>query len=79
MKKIRIIAQLIDEDLHELIAERYEQTSTMITSNLMVKKWQQAFNNKLLGVATIDRLKQNIYLVTLDDKSYRRVQKRNNK
>lgn len=68
-----------DEDLHELIAERYEQSSTIITSNLALEEWQQAFSNKLLGTATIDRLKHNASLVILDGKSYRSVKKETKK
>lgn len=60
-----------DEDLHELIAERYEASSTIITSNLAISEWEQAFYNKLLGVATIDRLQHNAYQVVLEGKSYR--------
>ena len=62
-----------DEDLHELIAERYENTSTILTSNLALEEWQQAFANQLLGVATIDRLRHNAYKVVLDGKSYRSI------
>jgi hypothetical protein len=32
-----------DEDLHDLIAERYEQASTIVTSNLDFPEWDQAF------------------------------------
>ncbi len=32
-----------DEDLHDLIAERYEQTATVVTSNLDFTEWDQAF------------------------------------
>jgi DNA replication protein DnaC len=60
-----------DEDLHELIAERSEQASTIFTSNLTLDEWQQAFSNKLLGIATIDRLRHNAYQVFLEGKSYR--------
>ncbi len=66
-----------DEDLHELIAERYEHTSTLFTSNLALEEWQQAFTNKLLGVATIDRLRHNANLVTLEGKSYRSINSKN--
>lgn len=68
-----------DENLHELIAERYEQTSTLITSNLALKEWQQAFDNQLLGVATIDRLQQQAYVVLLEGKSYRSPQTQSKK
>jgi DNA replication protein DnaC len=32
-----------DEDLHDLIAERYERASTIVTSNLDFQEWDQAF------------------------------------
>ena len=45
-----------DEDLHDLIAERYEQTTTIVTSNLDFSEWDQAFPaNRLLASATLDR------------------------
>ena len=55
-----------DEDLHDLIAERYERTATIVTSNLDFSEWGDAFPNKLLGAATIDRLRHGAYQVTLD-------------
>lgn len=61
-----------DEDLHELIAERYEAASTLVTSNLDLPEWDQAFPaNRLLASATLDRLRHNAYCLTLDGKSYR--------
>ena len=61
-----------DEDLHELIAERYERTATIITSNLDFTEWDQAFpSNPLLASATLDRLRHNAYCLTLDGQSYR--------
>lgn len=61
-----------DEDLHELIAERYERTATLVTSNLDLPEWDQAFPaNKLLASATLDRLRHNAYCLVLDGKSYR--------
>lgn len=61
-----------DEDLHDLIAERYERTATLVTSNLDFTEWDQPFNsNKLLAAATLDRLRHNAYCLTLDGQSYR--------
>ena len=53
-----------DEDLHDLISERYERTTTVVTSNLDYDEWDQAFavnrlpnnplfNRSALGVACI--------------------------
>ena len=62
-----------DEDFHELVAHRYEQRSTIITSNLEFGEWDQAFaRNKLLATATLDRLLHNAYRLTLQGKSYRK-------
>ena len=61
-----------DEDFHDLIAERYENRSTILTSNLDFSEWGDAFaTNKLLGAATIDRLRHAAYRVELDGESFR--------
>jgi DNA replication protein DnaC len=60
-----------DEDLHDLVAERYEQAATIVTSNLDFPEWGEAFPNRLLGAATLDRLRHNAYRVTLEGDSYR--------
>jgi DNA replication protein DnaC len=61
-----------DEDLHDLIAERYETAATIVTSNLDFGEWDQAFPaNRLLASATLDRLRHNAYCLVLDGQSYR--------
>ena len=61
-----------DEDLHDLIAERYETAATIVTSNLDFGEWDQAFPaNRLLASATLDRLRHNAYCLVLDGASYR--------
>lgn len=68
-----------DEDMHALIVERSETAATIFTSNLDLPEWQQAFSNKLLGVATIDRLRHHAYQVILEGKSYRADKNTNKK
>ncbi len=60
-----------DEDFHDLVAERYERAATIVTSNLDFAEWGEAFPNRLLGAATLDRLRHGAYRVVLDGKSYR--------
>ena len=60
-----------DEDFHDVIAERYERKSTIVTSNLDIPEWTDAFPNRILGEATIDRLRHGAYTVVLEGKSYR--------
>ena len=61
-----------DEDFHDLIAERYERTATILTSNLAFDEWGAAFPaNKMIGAATLDRLRHGAYKIVLDGESYR--------
>jgi len=60
-----------DEDFHDVISERYERKSTIVTSNLDTPEWTDAFPNKLLGSATIDRLRHGAYTVVLEGNSFR--------
>ena len=60
-----------DENFHDLVAERYERTATVITSNLGFTEWGEAFPNKLLSASTLDRLRHAAYQLVLDGKSYR--------
>ena len=57
---------------HNLIAERYERTATILTSNLHFDEWGAAFAaNKMIGAATLDRLRHGAYKLVLDGDSYR--------
>ena len=58
------------EDLHDLVAERYERGATIV-SNLDFSEWGDAFPNRLLGAATLDRLRHGAYRLTLEGESYR--------
>jgi len=60
-----------DEDFHDLISERYEQTATIVTSNLDFSEWGDAFPNRLLGAATLDRLRHGAYRLVLEGDSCR--------
>lgn len=64
-----------DEDFHDLISERYERASTLVTSNLDFNEWGNAFPNRLLAAATLDRLRHNAYQIVLEGKSFRGKEK----
>jgi len=61
-----------DEDFHDLVAERYERAATVVTSNLDFTEWGDAFPNRLLAAATLDRLRDGAYRLVLDGESYRK-------
>jgi DNA replication protein DnaC len=66
-----------DEDFHDLISERYERVSTIVTSNLDFSEWGSAFPNQLLAAATLDRLRHNAHRLVLEGASYRGHQETN--
>jgi DNA replication protein DnaC len=68
---LRPIRSPQDEDFHDLISQRYENTSTLVTSNLDFNEWGEAFPNRLLAAATLDRLRHNAHRVILDGNSFR--------
>ncbi|KVN97967.1 ATP-binding protein [Burkholderia ubonensis] len=61
-----------DEDFHDLVAARYEHVATILTSNLDFGEWGAAFlDNRILGTATLDRLRHGAYRLVLEGDSYR--------
>lgn len=59
------------EVLFVLLAERYEQRSMVITSNLVFSKWQQIFKDEMTTNAAIDRLVHHATILELNAESYR--------
>ena len=68
---LKPLSRVEEEDMHELIDKRAEMASTILTSNLHPSEWVDSFSNKLLGVATADRLQHNATLIKLEGKSFR--------
>jgi len=59
------------EDLYEIIRERYEQRSILITSNRAPEEWVEIFGNPLLASAALDRLTHHAHVITINGASYR--------
>jgi len=59
------------EVLFVLLADRYEQRSMVITSNLVFSKWQQIFKDEMTTNAAIDRLVHHATILELNAESYR--------
>ena len=58
--------------LFQVISARYEQGSTLITSNRAFKEWPKIFNNdSTLTAALLDRLLHHAETVVIEGKSYR--------
>ena len=61
-------------DLLEIIEDRYNRTSTIITSQLPTESWHEALGDATLGDAILDRLVHNSYKIALEGPSKRKQQ-----
>jgi DNA replication protein DnaC len=59
--------------LFELIAERYESSSLIITSNQPFSEWDQVFPDSTMAVAAIDRLVHHAVVINVQGASYRKT------
>jgi len=57
--------------LNELLSEKYETGSIIITSNRDISNWDELFNEKIIASALIDRIFHNAHLINITGKSYR--------
>lgn len=60
--------------LFELIADRYENASLIITSNQPFGEWDSIFPDNMMAVAAIDRLIHHGAIINIAEESYRKAQ-----
>jgi len=60
--------------LFELIAERYETGSIIITANQPFSEWNNIFPDNMMAVAAIDRLVHHSTIINIKEESYRKNQ-----
>jgi len=59
------------ELLFELIPQRYERRSTLITSNLPFEEWTETFGTERLTGALLHRLTHHVNILEINSESYR--------
>jgi DNA replication protein DnaC len=57
--------------MFELISRRYQNKSTLITTNRPFAEWREVFPNAACVVSLIDRLVHNAEIIAIDGDSYR--------
>src|SRR3972149_5672521 len=74
------LSPLTDEqrrDLLELLDDRHEKCSTIVTSQLPIKLWHESIGDKTLADAILDRLVHNAYRLELKGDSMRKSRNEN--
>ena len=59
------------ELLFEIISQRYERGSIIITSNLPFDEWTEVFGAERLTGAILDRLTHHVHILEMNGESYR--------
>lgn len=59
------------DDFFEIIRNRYENGSMIITTNRNFEDWGNVFGDPVLTAALVDRLTYKAYLVNMNGESYR--------
>ena len=59
------------EDLYDVINERYERGSILLTSNRAPEEWPELFGSPLLASAGLDRLVHRAHMVVITGTSFR--------
>jgi len=60
-------------DLMEIIEDRYEAKSTLITSQLPIDTWHEVIGEPTFADAILDRIVHNAYRLKLDGQSLRKM------
>lgn len=58
-------------DLYDIIRQRYEHGSTIITSNRAIEEWAPLFGDLLLASAALDRLLHHAHIIEMDGDTFR--------
>ncbi len=73
---LQTLAPTSIQDLYEIICERYETGSILITSNRAFEEWADVFNNDLLSSAALDRLTHHAHSLIIQGQSFRQLSRR---
>ena len=62
--------------LFEVFSQRYEHSTTIVTSNLPFQEWTAVFASERLTGALLDRITHHVHILEMDAESYRLKQSR---
>lgn len=70
---LSVLTDVERRDLLEILEDRHNCQSTIITSQLPVKHWHETIGNPTLADAILDRLVHNAYTIDLKGESMRKI------
>jgi DNA replication protein DnaC len=73
---LQVLSPQAVQDLYEIITERYERGSLIVTSNRAFEEWAEVFSNDLLASAALDRLTHHAHTLTIRGDSFRQRSRR---
>jgi hypothetical protein len=59
------------DNVFELISRRYQNKSTLVTTNRPFAEWREVFPNAACVVSLVDRLVHNAEIIAIEGDSYR--------
>ena len=68
---LKVLPQKSGEILLEIIIRRYENRSTMMTSNRPIEEWGKLLNDVPAASAILDRLLHHAEIIPVNGRSYR--------
>ena len=68
---LRPLSVQASEDLYEIVQERYERRSLIVTSNRALHEWPEIFSDSLLASAALDRLTHHSQTIVIQGQSFR--------
>jgi len=68
---LRALAHDEPIDLYEIVRQRYQRASTIVTSNRALEEWHPLFHDALVASAAMDRLLHGAHVIVIEGDSYR--------
>ncbi|HXZ16124.1 MAG TPA: IS21-like element helper ATPase IstB [Roseiarcus sp.] len=70
---LSVLTETEQRDLLEIVEDRHQRASTIVTSQLPVDQWCDVFGNPTLADAILDRLVHNAHRLTITGESMRKL------
>ena len=70
---LSVLTEAEQRDLLEILEDRHQRASTIVTSQLPVDQWCDAIGNPTLADAILDRLVHNAHRLTMTGESMRKI------